>query len=86
MQRIILLIFTLGLAILNSYGQQVIHKDAKKFYKAAVVILGKKNIDPVQLNNAFSNLKKAYEIDSSYADIRLYLGVAYFYKSEYQQS
>ena len=86
MQRIILLIFTLGLAILNSYGQQVIHKDAKKFYKAAVVILGKKNIDPVQLNNAFSNLKKAYEIDSSYADIRLYLGVAYFYKSEYQQA
>ena len=67
----------------QTYAQTHINKDAKKYFQAATQIIDKGTFKDDQLNTAIENLKKAYEIDSSFSDISLYLGIAFYYQKSY---
>lgn len=82
-RKILPVIFAI-LIILQTYSQTEIDKGAKKYYQAAIQVIDKENFKETQLNNAIENLKKAYEIDSSFSDISLYFGKAYYYLKAYE--
>jgi hypothetical protein len=85
MQRLILVIlFLTGSSIL--WGQNPIHKDARKHYENAVHIIDNKDFKNNKLNTAIDHLLKATNIDSSYANINYYLGLGFYYQKEYASS
>ncbi len=83
MQRIIITFILSFLFTLSIRSQTTIHREAKKYYQNAVQLIEKKNFENGQLNTAVENLLKAYEIDPTYGNISFYLGMAYYYLTDY---
>lgn len=65
------------------YSQTEINKEAKKYFQPAVQAIDKGIFKDNQLITAIENLQQAYQIDSGYSDISLYLGKAYYYQKSY---
>jgi len=83
MQRIIIYIILFVSFTVNLHGQEVIHKDARKLYDNAVLILEKNDFKNNKLNKAIDYLLKASDIDSSFNNVNYYLGLGFYYQKEY---
>jgi hypothetical protein len=83
----VLLFFLFSLLCLqNNYCQDLINRDAKKYYQSGSQLIEKKNFNDGQLNTAIENLQKAFTIDSAFANTSYYLGLAFYYQKDYPSS
>ncbi len=86
MQRVGIYILLFFASITSVFGQDYIHKDARKLYENAAQIIDKKDFKNNKLNKAIEYLLKASDIDSSYNNVNYYLGMGFYYQQEYASS